>query len=354
MVKGNGGEGSSMRIAMLSPIAWRTPPRHYGPWERVVSLITEGLVEKGYDVTLYATKDSITKAKLHAICPRGYEEDKNINPKVWECLHISELFEHGDDYDIIHNNFDFLPLTYTHMTRTPVVTTIHGFSSPDILPVYKKYNGKVYYVSISNADRSDELDYIATVYHGIDIENFHLNLKPDDYLLFFGRIHRDKGTKEAIEIAKKARKRLIIAGIIQDYEYFEKYVKPHIDDNRVVYVGSADPQKRDKLLGNAYALLHPINFEEPFGLSVVESMACGTPVIAFNRGSMEELIENEKTGFLVNSIEEAISAVNRIDAIDRSYCRKWIEGRFTQERMVNEYIKVYEKILELEKNAYQK
>ncbi|RKX95775.1 MAG: glycosyltransferase family 4 protein [Spirochaetes bacterium] len=334
-----------MRVAMLSPIAWRTPPRHYGPWERVVSLITEGLVENGYDVTLYATKNSITKAKLHAVCPRGYEEDKSINPKVWECLHISELFEHGDEYDIIHNNFDFLPLTYTHMTKTPVVTTIHGFSSPDILPVYKKYNGKAYYVSISNADRSNELDYIATVYHGIDIENFQLNLYPDDYLLFFGRIHNDKGTKEAIEIAKRAGKRLIIAGIIQDYDYFKKYVNPYIDRENIIYVGSAGPEKRNNLLGHAYALLHPINFKEPFGLSVVESMACGTPVVAFKKGSMPELIVNGRTGFLVDSIEEAVEILPLVKSLDRSSCRRWVEENFTQEKMVNEYIKVYEKIV---------
>ena len=182
-----------MHIAMLSPIAWRTPPRHYGPWENVASLLTEGLVSRGHEVTLYATADSQTNGMLQAVCPRGYEEDRSLNPKVWECLHISELFEHADAYDLIHNHFDFLPLTYSGLTTTPVVTTIHGFSSPGILPVYKKYNGKVFYVSISDADRSPDLDYIKTIHHGIDIKQFDFQSAPEDYLLFFGRIHYDKG-----------------------------------------------------------------------------------------------------------------------------------------------------------------
>lgn len=334
---------------MLSPIAWRTPPRHYGPWENVVSLITEGLVKKGIDVTLFATADSITSAKLVSVAPHGYEDDKTLLPKVWECLHISECFERGDEFDIIHNHFDFLPLTYTAMTSTPVVTTIHGFSSPKILPVYKKYNGKVYYVSISNSDRADELDYIATVHHGIDLNQFTFNEKGGDYLLFFGRIHNEKGTYECIEIAKKTKRKLIIAGIIQDQKYFDEKVAPFIDGEQIVYVGSAGPKKRDELLGGAYALLHPINFDEPFGLSVIESMACGTPVIAKNRGSMPEVIDKEKTGFLVESIDDAIKKVDEIKNISRIECRRWVEKNFSVERMVNDYIKVYEEILSIEK-----
>lgn len=188
-----------MRIAMLSPIAWRTPPRHYGPRERVVSLLTEGLVRKGVEVTLFATADSQTSGTFHSVVPKPYEEDKALDPKVWECLHISELFEMADDFDLIHNHFDFLPLTYSGLTKTPILTTIHGFSSQRILPVYKKYDGKVYYVSISDADRSPELRYLATVYHGIDLESFTFDERGGDYLLFFGRIHPEKGTREAIE-----------------------------------------------------------------------------------------------------------------------------------------------------------
>jgi glycosyltransferase involved in cell wall biosynthesis len=337
-----------MHIAMLAPIAWRTPPRHYGPWESVASLLTEGMVACGHDVTLFATANSQTSGRLHAVCPRGYEEDRALIPKVWECLHISELFEHGDAYDIIHNHFDYLPLTYTGLTTTPVVTTIHGFSSPGILPVYKKYNDTAFYVSISDADRSPELDYIETIHHGIDIQLFDFQPAPDDTLLFFGRIHNDKGARQAIAIAKASGKKLIMAGIIQDQMYFDRYVAPHLDNETVVYVGSVGPVERNRLLGKALALLHPIQFDEPFGLSVIESMACGTPVIAFDRGSMPELIENGKHGFLINTVDEAVHAVAHISKIDRATCRRHVERHFTVDRMVREYLNVYERILAAE------
>jgi len=188
--------GIIIRIGMLSPIAWSTPPKKYGPWESVVSLLTEGLVKRGIDVTLFATADSHTAAKLHAVCPRPYEEDKNIMVKVYECLHISEVFERANEFDIIHNHFDYLPLTYSGLVDTPIVTTIHGISSRKILPVYKKYNNRTFYVSISDAYRCNELDYIATVRHGIDVESFHFNDKPQDYLLFLSRIHETRAQKK--------------------------------------------------------------------------------------------------------------------------------------------------------------
>jgi len=334
-----------MKIGMLSPIAWRTPPKHYGPWENVVSLLTEALVKRGIDVTLFATEDSLTSARLRAVCKKGYEEDKSIEPKAWECLHISEVFEHAGEFDLIHNNFDFLPLTYSGLISTPVITTIHGFSSPKIYPVYQKYNDRAFYVSISQADRLDSLHYAANVYHGIDISQFTFQQRPGEYLLFFGRIHIDKGAGEAIEIAKKSGMKLIMAGIIQDSQYYEKNIRPFIDGRSVSYVGSAGPEKRDSLLGNAYALLHPINFDEPFGLSVVESMACGTPVIAFNRGSMPELISHGHNGFLVRTVDEAVAAVHDIPMIERSACRRVVEERFTADRMAKDYIDVYRRVL---------
>ena len=330
---------------MLAPVAWRTPPRHYGPWERVVGLLTEGLVERGLDVTLFATADSLTRARLHAVARTGYEEDRELDPKVWEALHISEVFERAADFDIIHNHFDFLPLTYSGLVRTPVVTTIHGFSSPRILPVYRKYNGRAFYVAISEADRQPELDYIATVHHGIDIERFSFREEPDDYLLFFGRIHPDKGVREAIEIARRTGHPLIIAGIIQDEAYFREQVERQLDGERIRYIGSIGPERRDTLLGGALALLHPIAFEEPFGLSVVEAMACGTPVIAFRRGSMPELVGHGETGFLVETVEDAVDAVRQIRSIDRRGCRRWVEQGFTSARMVDDYVRVYEQVL---------
>ncbi len=334
-----------MKVALLSPIAWRTPPRHYGPWERVVSLLCEGLVAKGIDVTLFATLDSVTSAKLEGVCLLPYEEDKSQDPKVWESLHIAHLFEKANRFDIIHNHFDFLPLTYSRLVNTPVVTTIHGFSSRKILPVYQGYNDNTHYVSISNADRSNDLDYIATVYHGIDLDEFDATLEDGDYLLYFGRIHPDKGTAEAIEIARTSGMKLLLAGIIQDKTYFNQRVAPYVDNKNIIYLGSVGPAQRNKLLSEAYALLHPIHFKEPFGLSVIESMACGTPVIAFNKGSMPEVINDGKTGFLVNNVQEACAKLNLIPYLNRSDCRTWVEEKFSRGRMVDDYIKVYKKIL---------
>ncbi len=333
-----------MKIAILSSVAWRTPPRKYGPWEQVASNIAEGLVDMGVDVTLFATGDSLTKGRLESVCGKPYAEDPAVDAKVAECLHISHLMEQAGKFDIIHNNFDFLPLTYSGLIKTPMVTTIHGFSSRKIMPVYKKYNSATDYVSISNSDRSPELDYIATVYNGINTEEFTFNPEPDDYLLYFGRIHPEKGTSESIRIAKLSGRRLIISGLIQDQEYFDRMVKPFINDD-VVFAGNAGPSERDRLLGGAYALLHPISFDEPFGLSVAESMVCGTPVIAFNRGSMPELIADRETGFLVDTVEEAADAVSNVGHLDRRRCRDDSVSRFSRQTMVKGYLEVYEKIL---------
>ena len=334
-----------MRVAILSSIAWRTPPRQYGPWEQVASYLTEGGVEKGVDVTLFATTDSMTTAKLEGTCHTPYSEDRDIDPKVAECLHISHLMENASRFDLIHNHFDFLPLTYSKLIHIPMLTTIHGFSSPKILDVYRKYNGSCFYASISNADRSDELDYIATVYNGVDGKDFPFERNPQDYLLFFGRIHPEKGTLEAIQIARESGKVLLIAGLIQDDAYFEQMIKPCVDERSVFYMGNVGPSVRKTLLGKALALLHPIQFDEPFGLSVTESMFCGTPVIAFNRGSMCELIVDGKTGFLVHTIGEAVQAVQNVSQLDRQECRQWAKAMFSKEKMVDNYLTVYEQIL---------
>lgn len=336
-----------MKIAVLAPIAWRTPPQKYGPWEQVCSNIAEGLVERGVEVTLFATGNSQTKAKLEFVSPTAYCEDPTIIPKVWECLHISQVMERSAEFDVIHNNFDYLPLTYSRLIKTPLLTTIHGFSSPGILPVYKKYNVSNYYVSISDSDRSRELDYMATVYNGIHTRDFTFNEKPEDYLLYFGRIHPEKGTLESIQIARQAGRKLIISGLIQDEAYFQNKIKPLIDDKHIVYVGNSGPKERNELLGKAFALLHPISFEEPFGLSVAEAMICGTPVIAFNRGSMPELIEEGKTGFLVTDIDQAVKAVENIGILDRSYVSRYAISRFSREKMVDHYMEIYQKIISL-------
>jgi glycosyltransferase involved in cell wall biosynthesis len=333
-----------MKVAVLAPVAWRTPPRHYGPWEQVASSIAEGLIQKGIDVTLFATGDSITAGKLESICERGYEEDRDQDAKVLECLHISNLVEKASQFDLIHNHFDFLPLTYSALIKTPIITTIHGFSSPKIIPVYKKYNAINHYVSISNADRSPELNYLATVYNGLNVKDFEFTEMPDEYLLYFGRIHPDKGTAEAIEIAKKSGRKLLIAGLVQDANYFNEKVEPHLSE-QVEYLGNAEPAKRKSLLGKALALLHPISFNEPFGMSVAEAMLCGTPVIAYNKGAMPELIKHGETGFLVNNLGEAVDAVDRLKNINRRDCHNWAAKQFSSEKMVDDYLSLYKQIL---------
>ncbi|HLW21533.1 MAG TPA: glycosyltransferase family 4 protein [Cyclobacteriaceae bacterium] len=334
-----------MRVAVLSPIAWRTPPRHYGPWEQVASNVAEGLTNLGLEVTLFGTGDSITAGELDAVIDTGYEEDRMQDAKVVECLHISNLMEKAGDFDIIHNHFDFLPLTYSRLIKTPMVTTIHGFSSAKIIPVYKKYNSTSSYISISNSDRSPELEYVATVYNGLRTSDFVFQNDPEDYLLFLGRIHPDKGTAEAIDIAKKSKRRLIIAGIIQDQAYFDEKVAPHLGEE-IRFVGHVAPEQRNELLGNAAALLHPIRFHEPFGLSVAEAMLCGTPVVAFDKGSMAELILSGKTGYLVNTVDEAVEALPELDSISRTDCHQWAKSQFSQEKMVQDYLKAYRLIID--------
>jgi len=336
------------RIAILSPVAWRTPPRAYGAWETVASNIAEGLFARGWqNITLFATKDSITSARLVSFIDRGYEEDKSQVPQVSSCLHISQALEQAGEFDLIHNNFDYLPLTYTPFIRTPMLTTIHGFSEPDILRVYRRYK-ETYFVSISNSDRDPELPYVATVYNGIDLSNLTFRERPGDKLVFLGRIHPDKGTHLAIEVAKRSGRELLIAGIIQDARYFEGLVKPHLNDSTIQYVGPADPAQRDALFAKAYATLHLNTIPERFGLVMAESMAAGVPVIAMDLGSCREVIKDRQTGFLVRTIDEAVAAVAAVGKIDRRQCRRHVQENFSIARMAERYEKVYEEIFRRE------
>ena len=334
-----------LRIAVLAPIAWRTPPRHYGPWEQFASLLAEGLVTLGHDVTLFATADSVTAGKLRATAEHGWSEGEGIDAKVAECVHIADVFEHANEFDIIHNGFDFLPLTYSALVDTPVVTTIHGFSSPMIVPVYERYDASSTYVAISDSNRHPRLHYAATIHHGIDIDSFAQHSSPGEHLLFFGRIHPDKGTAEAIEVARRCDRRLIIAGIVQDEGYYRDQVAPHVDGDRVCFVGAVAAEERANVLGGAHALLHLIDFDEPFGYSVVEAMACGTPVIAYKRGSMAELVEHGVSGYLVTDAAEAAEAVGEVDRLDRARIRALARRRFDRATMVAAYVQVYEGVL---------
>jgi len=335
------------RIAVLSPVAWRSPPRQYGAWETVASNISEGLVSRGWDVTLFATGDSVTKAFLRSVVDKGYEEDSNIDPKVAEYMHISEVFERAAEFDLIHSHYDFMALTYTRLVNTPVLTTIHGFSSPQIMQVYEKYRDG-YFVSISNSDRAPGLNYLGTVYNGIDLSLYPLQKSRGEELIFLGRIHPDKGVHLAIEVARQSGCPLLIAGIIQDEAYFREQVEPHLDSQQFRYLGPVDIAGKNELFARARALLHLNTIPERFGLVLAEANAAGVPVIAMDLGSCREVIDDGTTGFLVNNVEQAVQALDRIPEIDRITCRQHVQRCFSIDKMIDGYEAVYDEIFEIE------
>jgi glycosyltransferase involved in cell wall biosynthesis len=336
------------RVAVLSPVAWRTPPRQYGAWETVAGNITEGLAARGWDVTLFATGDSVTRARLHAVIGRGYEEDRTIDAKVAEYLHISEVFEHAAEFDLIHSHYDFMALAYSRLVKTPVLTTIHGFSSPRIMPVYEKYRDG-YFVSISDSDRAPGLNYLATVYNGIDLSLYPLQETGGDQLIFLGRIHPDKGVHLAIEVARLSGLPLLIAGIVQDRTYFREQVEPHLGP-KIRYIGPVDVPGKNALFAEARALLHLNTIPERFGLVLAEANAAGVPVVAMDLGSCREVIADGQTGFLASNVHEAVQALKRLGEIDRRACRQRVRERFSIETMVEAYERVYQTIFELEAN----
>ena len=334
-------------MAILSPVAWRTPPRQYGAWETVAGNIAEGLVARGWDVTLFATGDSITGARLHAVVERGYEEDPSIDPKVAEYLHIPEVFEHAAEFDLIHSHYDFMALTYSRLVKTPLVTTIHGFSYPQILPVYRKYAGG-YFVSISDSDRMPGLNYVATVYNGIDVSLYDFQERAGEDLVFLGRIHPDKGVHLAIETARLSGRRLVIAGIVQDRAYFEEQVAPHLDGSKISFIGPVDVAGKNELFGRAYALLHLNTIPERFGLVLAEANAAGVPVVAMDLGSCREVISDGVTGYLVDDAEGAARCLERVPQLERMACRQRVERCFSVDTMVKGYEQVYAEIFERE------
>lgn len=341
-----------MKVALLSPIHWRTPPRKYGSWEQVVSNVAEGLVGRGVDVTIFATGDSLTSGKLAWVCPRPLMEDKSLEYKVYEYLHTAYVFERAGEFDLIHNHYNCYPLTFSRLVKTPILTTIEGLcsSSPGEVEVYRRYND-TYYVSISDADRkaAPDLNYVATIYHGVKIEDFDFSEKPGDYLIYLGRISPQKGVHLAIEVAKRVGMRLLLAGLLDspDRGYFDCEVKPYLDGRNVEYLGEIRNEEKGSLLKGAYAFLHMVEYPEGFGIPLVEAMACGTPVIARNRGSIPEVVDHGRTGFVINEIEEAEEAVRKIPNISRRDCRSLVEKKFSQKVMVENYLKVYETILAL-------
>ena len=331
----------------MSPVAWRTPPRQYGAWETVAGNIAEGLVDLGWDVTLFATADSLTRGHLHAVVARGYEEDRSIDPKVAEYLHISEVFEHAHEFDLIHSHYDFMALAYTRLVKTPVLTTVHGFSSPRIMPVYEKYRDG-YFVSISDSDRAPSLNYLATVYNGIDLSLYPLHKAAGEDLIFIGRIHPDKGVHLAIETAHQSGRRLLIAGILQDASYFQGMIQPHLDD-QIRYLGPVGVEEKNALFAQAFALLHLNTIPERFGLVLAEANAAGVGVVAMDLGSCREVIEHGVTGFLVNDVAEAVKALEAVPSLQGVACRRRVEERFSIATMVEAYARVYATIFELER-----
>jgi len=346
-----------MKVAILSTCSWRTPPTNYGPWELFSSILAEGLHRKGVDVTLFATQDSQTTAKLEAVVPMGTEQNKfygdgkmSKDSAEWLGLHIAHCMSQASNFDVIHNNLNYPPLFYTPYIKTPMVTTIHNgtveFDESALkLEIYKKYNPGNHYVAISNSAQHPELTYKDVIYHGVNVQEYAFQPTEGKYLLVFGRLDHDKGIAEAIQVAKISGKKLVIAGIISNPKYFKEEIQPHIDGVNVEYIGAVGGEKKDQVLGQAFALLHLINFNEPFGFSVIEAMACGTPVVALNKGSMKEIIQHGKTGFIVESLSDVIFSLEKVKNLNRYNCRNLIEQKFTQDIMVDRYLALYEMTL---------
>lgn len=337
---------AGLRLAVLAPITWPTPPPGYGPWEQVAFNIADGMRRRGADVTLFATGNSHFAGEVASVVPVGCAQDPALNADVFTALHIGKLMERAHQFDLIHNNFDWKPMTYALATSAPpMLTTIHGFSSPQILAAYYACAHRSFYCSISDADRDPGLSYVATTYNGIDPSEFTFNDKPGDYLVFLGRFHPEKGTHLAIEIAKRSGKQLKIAAIPQDDEYFHTHVEPHIDGEQIQFLGEVKRQARNDLLKNALALVHMTTRPERFGLTMIEAMACGTPVLGANMGSVPEIVQHGITGYICDTVGQAVSYVPKLSAIDRTACRARVESEFTVERMIDRYHHAYATIL---------
>jgi glycosyltransferase involved in cell wall biosynthesis len=335
-----------LRLGVLAAISWPAPPPGYGPWEQVAFNVAEGMRRRGLDVTLFATGNSRFEGKLVSVVPVGLNEDPALNGEIFTALHIAEFFRRRRDFDLLHNHLDWKPLTYALGSDSPpLVTTIHGFSTPQILAAYYAGAGRSFYCSISDADRDPGLEYLATTYNGIEVANFPFEATPGEYLCFLGRFHPEKGTHLAIEIAKRAGVRLKMAAIPQDERYFREQVEPHIDGDRVQFLGAVERDARNELLANALALVHMTTRPERFGMTMIEAMACGTPVLGARMGSIPEIVVNGATGFLCDGVEDAVRRVPQLASLDRRACRAHVEQEFSLERMVGRYLDAYARAL---------
>jgi glycosyltransferase involved in cell wall biosynthesis len=342
-----------MKIALLAPFEERVPPEKYGGTELIVSNVTEGLVERGHEVFLLATGDSQTKANLVSIFPRSIRKENMSNDmKLREALKYLGVGKAIDflskiDLDIVHNHIGWRILPFAGLLKCPTITTLHGPMDAQSF-FYSTFKNQPF-VSISNSQRKPlpDLNYVSTVYNGIDISKLEFSKKSQDYFAFLGRMSPEKGPVQAIQMAKLAGVKLKMAAKVDtvDANYFEKEVKPLIDGKQIEFIGEIGPKEKSDFLKNAKGLIAPIQWEEPFGLFFTEAMACGAPVIACNRGSVPEIVVNGKTGFIINTIEEGVEAVKNIGKINRSDCRKHVEENFTTEKMVDGYEKAYESLV---------
>lgn len=340
-----------MRIAQIAPLWERVPPPAYGGIELVVGLLTDELVRRGHEVTLFASGDSLSLAKLVSVHPRAIRLDPSVKDcSIYEMLQLAVVYERAAEFDIIHSHMGYVTLPYTNLVKTPTVHTLHGIFTPDNEKMFK-YGKKQPYISISDSQREPRLglNYVATVYNGIDVSSYDFYAQPNEppYLAFLGRMSPEKGPHLAIEIAKRTGWRLKMAGKVDvvDVEFFEREIKPQIDGKQIEYLGEANHAQKNALMGCAVATLFPITWREPFGLVMVESMASGTPVIAMNLGSTQEVIAHGETGFLCNNIQECISAIDQVSELDRYACREYVEDHFSVRQMTDGYEAVYQDIL---------
>ncbi|MBV9409559.1 MAG: glycosyltransferase family 4 protein [Candidatus Eremiobacteraeota bacterium] len=339
---------AGLRLAVLGPISWPSPPSGYGPWEQVAYTIAHGMAARGADVTLFATANSENPGKLVAVALVGLNEDPALNGEVLTEVHIASCFARWHHFDLIHNSLDWKPLLYALATpEPPVLTTIHGFSSPPILAAYYAGASRSFFCSISDADRDPGLAYLATTYNGIDPAKWTFRDRPGDYLLFFARFHPEKGAHLAIDVAKRAGVRLKMAGIPHDEAYFREQIEPHIDGDAVQFLGHVEGAARDELVGGALALVHMTTRPQRFGLTLIEAMPCGTPVLGARMGSIPEIVVDGVTGFLCDDVDDAVAKVPRLAELSRDACRARVVSTFSVERMIDRYADAYAEALRL-------
>jgi glycosyltransferase involved in cell wall biosynthesis len=340
-----------MRIAQVAPLIESVPPKHYGGTERIVSYLTEELVRAGHDVTLFASGDSVTSARLVASCQRSLRKNERCkDPVAREVLLLDHVIEHVDEFELIHFHTGYLHFPACRYLQIPHVTTLHGrLDLPDLVPVFDRFRNEPL-VSISNAQRQPLAwaNWQETVHHGLPKELFAFRPTRGDYLAFLGRISPEKRVDRAIAIAKRAGMRLKVAAKVDraDRRYFKRVIEPLLNESHVEWIGEITDRDKNEFLGNAYALLFPIDWPEPFGLVMIEAMACGTPVIAYDHGSVPEVIEEGVTGFIVQDLDDAAKAVGRVRDLSRRRCREVFEKRFAANRMASDYVRVYKRLID--------